>query len=95
MALIFATAWHCNVPSTHEVLTLRYFRPLYPFLLGWVLMLSTATFSQLGLINGLAQLLLFAGVVCLPIWRTGRMCYVDIGWPCNPQREACAARRIA
>ena len=60
---------------------MSYFRPLYPFLLGWMLILSTATFSQLGLINGLAQLMLFALVVCLPIWRTGRMSYVDIGWP--------------
>jgi steroid 5-alpha reductase family enzyme len=60
---------------------MNYIRPLYPFLLGWVLILSTATFSQVGLVNGLGQLLLFALVVCLPIWRTGRMCYVDIGWP--------------
>lgn len=29
----------------------------------------------------MAQLALFALVVCLPIWRTGRMSYVDIGWP--------------
>ena len=54
---------------------------LYPFLLGWALILSTATFFDLGLINGLGQLVLFALVVCLPIWRTGRMSYVDIGWP--------------
>jgi steroid 5-alpha reductase family enzyme len=27
------------------------------------------------------QLLLFAAVVCLPIWLTGRLSYVDIGWP--------------
>jgi steroid 5-alpha reductase family enzyme len=60
---------------------MSYIRPLYPFLLGWVLILSTATFAPQGLINGLGQLLLFALVVCLPIWRTGRMCYVDIGWP--------------
>ncbi|MCS5585637.1 MAG: hypothetical protein VB996_00795 [Pseudomonadales bacterium] len=45
------------------------------------MILSTETFPLLGLINGLGQLLLFAGVVCLPVWRTGRMCYVDIGWP--------------
>lgn len=60
---------------------MSYFRPLYPFLLAWALILSTATFSQLGLVNGLGQLMLFALVVCLPIWRTGRMSYVDIGWP--------------
>lgn len=60
---------------------MNYFRPLYPFLLGWALILSTETFSQLGLVNGVGQLTLFALVVCLPIWRTGRMSYVDIGWP--------------
>ena len=25
--------------------------------------------------------MLFALVVCLPVWKTGRLCYVDIGWP--------------
>ena len=61
--------------------TIDYFRPLYPFLLGWALLLSTSTFHHLGLVNGLAQLALFTVVVCVPIWRTGRMSYVDIGWP--------------
>jgi len=37
--------------------------------------------SSISLTNGILQLLLFAIVVCLPIWRTGRMSYVDIGWP--------------
>ena len=60
---------------------MNYFRPLFPFLLGWALLLSTETFSHLALVNGLGQLLLFSLVVCLPIWRTGRMSYVDIGWP--------------
>ena len=60
---------------------MKYFYPLFPFLLGWVLLLYTETFASISLINGLSQLLLFALVVCLPIWRTGRMSYVDIGWP--------------
>jgi len=60
---------------------MNYFRPLYPFLFGWALILNSPTFSDLGLINGLGQLVLFALVVCLPIWRTERMSYVDIGWP--------------
>jgi steroid 5-alpha reductase family enzyme len=68
---------------------MSYFRPLYPFLLGWVLILSTETFSQLGLINGVGQLLLFSLVVCLPLWRTGRMSYVDIGWPWGLVLLAC------
>lgn len=28
-----------------------------------------------------AQALLFGLVACLPLYRTGRMSYVDIGWP--------------
>lgn len=60
---------------------MNYLRPLYPFLLGWALILNTSSFANIGLINGLGQLVLFGLVVCLPIWRTGRMSYVDIGWP--------------
>jgi steroid 5-alpha reductase family enzyme len=59
----------------------KYLSPLYPFLFGWALILYSSSFSDLGLINGLAQLLLFTLVVCIPIWRTERMSYVDIGWP--------------
>ena len=60
---------------------MKYFTPLLPFLLGWLILLSTNGLSELGLVNGITQLILFALVVCLPIWRTGRMSYVDIGWP--------------
>ena len=60
---------------------MNYFRPLYPFLLGLVLILSTSTFSTIAMINSLLQAILFLLVVCIPIWRTGRMSYVDIGWP--------------
>ena len=60
---------------------MHYLRPLYPGLLGWALILSTSNFSHLGLVNGMGQLVLFLLVVCLPIWRTGRMSYVDIAWP--------------
>ena len=60
---------------------MKYFRPLYPFLLGLVFILGTHTFYDLALLNILGQLVLFALVVCIPIWRTGRMSYVDIGWP--------------
>jgi len=58
-----------------------YFTPLLPFVSGWLLLLVTEQFFALSLVNGVAQLVLFAFVVCLPIWRTGRMSYVDIGWP--------------
>jgi len=58
-----------------------YFTPLLPFIAGWLLLLVTEQFFALSLVNGVAQLVLFAFVVCLPTWRTGRMSYVDIGWP--------------
>ena len=60
---------------------MKYLFPLLPFLLVWGLLLCTETFASISLINGLFQLLLFLLIVCLPTWRTGRMSYVDIGWP--------------
>tara|TARA_Y100000385_G_scaffold1390_1_gene1472 strand:- start:89 stop:979 length:891 start_codon:yes stop_codon:yes gene_type:complete len=43
--------------------------------------LSNSLFFEIGLINLLGQSILFTLVVCIPIWRTGRLSYVDIGWP--------------
>ena len=60
---------------------LRYFRPLVPYLIGLLLIVSTAEFTNVALTNILAQTILFIFVVCIPIWRTQRMSYVDIGWP--------------
>ncbi len=60
---------------------MKYFAPLIPFIIGWITLQMTNSFNALSLINGAMQLLLFAFVVCLPIWRTGRLSYVDIGWP--------------
>lgn len=60
---------------------MKYFSPLTPFALGWLLLMVTTSFSSLGWINGVLQLVLFALVVSIPAWRTGRMSYVDIGWP--------------
>lgn len=60
---------------------MKYFSPLLPFIAGWALLLLSEHLFDLALLNGLLQLLLFALVVCLPTWRTGRMSYVDIGWP--------------
>jgi steroid 5-alpha reductase family enzyme len=60
---------------------MKYFSPLFVFIAGWILLLLSDNLVSIGLINGLLQLLLFALVVCLPAWRTGRMSYVDIGWP--------------
>jgi len=63
------------------MMKIKYFTPLLPFIVGWLILLFSPKFSDIALINGLLQLLLFSLVVCLPTWRTGRMSYVDIGWP--------------
>jgi steroid 5-alpha reductase family enzyme len=55
--------------------------PLLPYLLGWGLLLSTFSLFEVSLANGIAQLILFLFVVCIPAWKTQRMSYVDIGWP--------------
>ncbi len=60
---------------------MKYFSPLFPFLAGWALLLLSHNFAEVSLLNGVLQLLLFTFVVCIPAWRTGRMSYVDIGWP--------------
>ena len=60
-----------------------YLTPWVPFLLGWALLVATEEFREVALIKGVAQGVLFAAVVCIPAWRTGRMSYVDIGWPCG------------
>lgn len=60
---------------------MKYLSPLFIFIAGWILLLFTDNLSSICLTNGLLQLFLFALVVCLPAWRTGRMSYVDIGWP--------------
>ena len=60
---------------------MKYFSPLISFTVAWVLLLMTNSLGSISFINGVLQMLLFALVVCLPTWRTGRMSYVDIGWP--------------
>lgn len=54
---------------------------LLPYIAGWALLVASGNFRTLGVLNGLAQIVLFTFVVCIPAWRTGRMSYVDIGWP--------------
>ena len=46
-----------------------------------LIVLSTSAFQTIGLINAMGQAILFTLIVCIPIWKTGRMSYVDIGWP--------------
>ena len=60
---------------------MKYLNPLYIFIIGCLILLFSQSFHQLFAINGIIQLLLFALVVCWPIWKTGRLSYVDIGWP--------------
>ncbi len=60
---------------------MKYISPLFLFIAGWILLLLTDNLASIGLLNGILQLILFTLVVCLPTWRTGRMSYVDIGWP--------------
>ncbi|PMG28460.1 hypothetical protein BCU94_17410 [Shewanella sp. 10N.286.52.C2] len=60
---------------------MKYFTPLFVFIAGWILLIFSDTLATIGLVNGLLQLLIFTFVVCIPTWRTGRMSYVDIGWP--------------
>lgn len=60
---------------------MKYIKPLFLFIFGWIILLITPAFNNLPIINGIAQLVLFGLVVCWPIWKTGRLSYVDIGWP--------------
>ena len=60
---------------------MKYVSPLIPLALGFVLLLLSDTLRETALINAVLQCVLFALVVCLPTWLTGRMSYVDIGWP--------------
>ena len=60
---------------------MKYLKPLFPFIIGLVILLWTEFFHQLAITNLIVQLVLFGLVVCWPIWKTGRLSYVDIGWP--------------
>jgi steroid 5-alpha reductase family enzyme len=60
---------------------MNYFKPFIPFILCWILLFYSNNFQSIAIINGMAQLILFLFVVCIPIWITKRMSYVDIGWP--------------
>lgn len=60
---------------------MNYIKPLFVFILGGLILYWSKSFSQLFIINAIAQMVLFSLVVCWPIWKTGRLSYVDIGWP--------------
>ena len=48
---------------------MNYFRPLLPYFLVLLVLLSTSIFLEIGLINLLGQSILFILVVCIPIWQ--------------------------
>ena len=52
-----------------------------PYLIGFLILFFSHTFSGFASINGLLQIGLFIVVVCIPAYYTKRMSYVDIGWP--------------
>lgn len=60
---------------------MKYIKPLFAFIIGWLILFFTQSFSSQSIINLFTQLLLFGLVVCWPIWKTKRLSYVDIGWP--------------
>ncbi|MEL6951562.1 MAG: DUF1295 domain-containing protein [Pseudomonadota bacterium] len=60
---------------------MKYVSILFPFAIAAGVLLAGTSTGTAALINVLGQGLLFAIVVCLPLYKTGRMSYVDIGWP--------------
>ena len=60
---------------------MKYANPLIPYLLGIVILFTQSDFDRLLSINLILQSILFVLVVCIPIYKTQRMSYVDIAWP--------------
>lgn len=60
---------------------MKYFTPLIPFALGFLLLQQLPIFADLVWVNGILQLLLFVVLASLPALRNGRMSYVDLAWP--------------
>ncbi|MEL7448912.1 MAG: DUF1295 domain-containing protein [Pseudomonadota bacterium] len=70
---------------------MKYFSILIPLALGVSVLLVSSSFFDASLVNATCQAALFAAVVCLPLLRTGRMSYVDIGWPLGIVIIGCVA----
>ena len=60
---------------------MKYVSPLIPYLAGIVILLTQSNFDQILYLNLVFQSILFLLVVCIPIYKTRRMSYVDIAWP--------------
>jgi len=59
----------------------KYVIPLIPYSVGMAILLAQSNFHRILYLNLLFQSILFLFVVCIPIYRTRRMSYVDIAWP--------------
>ena len=60
---------------------MKYLNPLIPYIFGIVVLFTQSNFDRLLSINLILQSILFLLVVCIPIYKTQRMSYVDIAWP--------------
>ena len=60
---------------------MNYIKPLFPFIIGFIILMFTDSLAEISLINGIIQLVLFGLIVLYPIWKTEKLSYVDIGWP--------------
>jgi len=60
---------------------MKYVKPLFIFIVALLIMLATQSIAYMSTINYIVQIVLFGLVVCWPIWKTGRLSYVDIAWP--------------
>jgi steroid 5-alpha reductase family enzyme len=60
---------------------MSYIKPLFPFIVGFIILTLTGTLAEISFINGVIQLVLFGLIVHYPIWKTETLSYVDIGWP--------------
>ena len=60
---------------------MKYLNPLIPYFFGIVVLFTQSNFDRLLSITLILQSILFLLVVCIPIYKTQRMSYVDIAWP--------------
>lgn len=60
---------------------MKYLNPLIPYFFGIVVLFTQSNLDRLLSINLILQSILFLLVVCIPIYKTQRMSYVDIAWP--------------
>jgi steroid 5-alpha reductase family enzyme len=60
---------------------MNYIKPLYPYIIGCIILMFTTSFAEISVISGSIQLVLFGTIVLYPIWKTETLSYVDIGWP--------------